>query len=160
MSKFLQNLPPPKSWNRFHFYVSFFVFCLSSLPGYAQSDRERILNLRKDSNSALKVFDHAQFLSYLTDDVQITTGNGTLLKGMEKLRGYLAENVGNRIYFIRTSTEVEVNAQRGLAWETGTWKGYATGQEEKSIAGGKYAAQWTKTAEGWRIRSELFVALE
>lgn len=143
-----------------YFFGFLLLLCLSTLTGYGQSDREIIMKLRKDSNESLRAFDHAQFLSYLTDDVQITTGSGTLLQGKEKLRSYLAEFVGNKVYFVRTSTEVQVNAAHGLAWETGTWKGYATGQGDKPIAAGKYAAQWTKVNGTWRIRSELFVALE
>jgi ketosteroid isomerase-like protein len=133
--------------------------CMACSVG-AQSNQKKILSLRQASNEALKAFDHAQFLSYLTDDVQITTGSGTLIQGKSGLRNYLEEAVGDRIYFVRTSAEVVVNAQRGLAWETGTWNGYAAEQEARPIAAGKYAAQWTMQNGTWRIRSELFVTLE
>ena len=53
-----------------------------------------------------------------------------------------------------------VTTVRGLAWETGTWKGYAASREEETLAGGRYSAMWTKESGKWLIKSELFVALE
>lgn len=144
----------------FLFYGLCLLLCLSTLPGAAQSDREQILVLRRASNSALKAFAHEQFLSYMTDDLQLTTGSGTLLQGKSALRAYLSQAVGHRVYFVRTSTEVEVNAARGLAWEMGTWKSFTPGAEDQAVSGGKYSAQWTKSSGVWLIRSELFVTLQ
>ena len=141
-------------------YVGLLLLCLATLPSYAQSDQEQIITLRKASNAALKAFEHEQFLSYLTDEVHVTTGNGTLVQGKAPLRQYIAAAIGTKTYFIRTTHEVLVNTDRGLAWETGTWKGYAASREEETLAGGRYSAMWTKESGKWLIKSELFVALE
>ncbi len=132
---------------------------LGTLSSFAQTDRDKILTLRVASNQSLKETGHDRFLSYMTDDVQVTTGNGTLIQEKETLRAYLAKAVGSQIYFVRTSLEVEVNPERGLAWESGTWKGYDTEKSATPMRGGRYAAQWTKANGEWRIRSELFVTL-
>lgn len=141
-------------------FIFFSLQSLSILTSYAQSEQEQILKLRLGSNQALKAFDHEELLQFLTEDVQITTGNGTLIQGKSSLRAYLKKSVGSQVYFIRTSTEVEVNTQRGLAWETGTWKGYDLSKRQQAVVGGKYAAQWTKESGEWLIKSELFVMLD
>lgn len=133
---------------------------VGTLSSFAQTDRDKILTLRVASNQSLKEADHARFLSYMTDGVHVTTGHGTLIQGKETLRAYLAKAVGSHIYFVRTSLEVEVNPERGLAWERGTWKGYDSEKGDTATTGGRYAAQWTKANGEWRIRSELFVTLE
>ncbi len=137
-----------------------FVWLIGIGAAYAQSDREQIITLRKASNAALKAFEHEQFLSYLTDDVHVTTGNGTLVQGKESLRKYIAAAIGTKTYFVRTAHEILVNTDRGLAWETGIWKGYAASQDGQTLAEGKYSAMWTKESGKWLIKSELFVALE
>ncbi len=51
----------------------------------AQTDEAQILAKREASNLALKAYEHEKVLSFLTDDVLTTTGNGTLLAGKEAL---------------------------------------------------------------------------
>ncbi|MBX2945409.1 MAG: nuclear transport factor 2 family protein [Cyclobacteriaceae bacterium] len=95
----------------------------------------------------------------LTDDVLITTGNGTLIQGKENLKTYISKASGPKMYWVRTPIEIEVNNKLGLAWETGTWKGYSE-SGEKSVTGGKYSAHWSKIEGVWKIKSQLFVTLE
>lgn len=124
----------------------------------AQKDKDEILRLRNASNISLKNFDDAH-LNMLTDDVLITTGNGTLIQGKENLKTYMSKANGPKMYWVRTPTEIEVNSSLGLAWETGTWKGY-TESGVNSVTGGKYSAHWSKIEGAWRIKSQLFVTLE
>jgi len=122
-------------------------------------DEQQIRTVRALSNEALKNFDEASNYQYLTEDVLITTGNGSLISGKKALMEYIGSAGGGpRMYWVRTPDEVEVNSDRGLAWESGTWKGFEEGAEE-SVIGGRYSAQWVKASGKWLIRSQLFVTL-
>jgi ketosteroid isomerase-like protein len=134
-------------------------FWILPLFGLAQeSDNSMILAQREKSNTALRAFDEALNANFLTDDVLITTGAGTLISGKKELLKYTQEASGPRMYWIRTPDEVIVNPETQLAWETGTWKGYLEDSEEP-VVGGKYSAQWTKRSGTWLIQSQLFVTL-
>ena len=126
----------------------------------AQTDEQLIRAVRLASNQALKAYDHAAELSCLTDEVLIATGSGTLLAGKEALRNYIESFGESKMYWVRTTGEIQVNEAKGLAWEQGTWKGYDPDRGEAPVVGGRYAAQWTKASGTWRINSELFVTLE
>ena len=126
----------------------------------AQSDLEQIIAIRNTSNDALKALDHELVYSTLTDDVLITTGNGTLLCGKDALRNYVSSFDESTMYWIRTADEIEVNLDRGLAWESGVWQGFDPEQGQESIVAGKYSAMWSKASGKWLIRSQLFVRLD
>ena len=128
----------------------------------AQSSEDRIRAVREASNAALKALDEEANFEFLTDDVLITTGNGTLLSGKDELKAYIESAAdAEPMYWIRTPGEIIVNEERGLAWETGVWHGYYTNDpnEENPVVQGKYAAQWTRTSGEWKIQSQLFVTL-
>ena len=57
-----------------------------------------------------------QQLSYLTEDVLTTTGNGTLLSGKIALADYISDGGESTLYWIRSTEEVIVNEKRGVAW--------------------------------------------
>ncbi|NVK48252.1 MAG: nuclear transport factor 2 family protein [Cyclobacteriaceae bacterium] len=113
---------------------------------------------REASNQALRAFDEELNATFLTDDVLITTGAGTLISGKEALMGYIQEIPGPRMYWVRTPDEIIVNPETQLAWESGTWKGYFEDSDDP-VVGGNYAAQWTKKSGTWLIQSQLFVTL-
>ncbi|WP_232724815.1 YybH family protein [Algoriphagus formosus] len=134
-------------------------FWILPLFGLAQeSDNSMILAQREKSNTALRAFDEALNATFLTDDVLITTGAGTLISGKKELLEYIQEASGPQMYWVRTPDEIIVNPKTQLAWETGTWKGFVEGSEEAEV-GGKYSAQWTKKSGTWLIQSQLFVTL-
>lgn len=140
--------------------ISSLLLFLFFNESYGQNDdREQILYQREASNQALQNFDEELNSTFLTDDVLITTGAGTLISGKKELMKYIQESSGPRMYWIRTLNEVIVNSKTNLAWETGNWKGYYENSEE-SVVGGKYSAQWTKASGTWLIQSQLFVTLE
>lgn len=133
------------------------------VTAWAQTDIEQIKAVRAASNAALKALDETTNFSYLTDDVLITTGNGTLLSGKAALKSYI-ENAADSpaMYWIRSSEEIVVNKERGLAWETGIWHGYYADDQEAAnpVIQGKYSAMWTQISDIWKIKSQLFVTLE
>lgn len=123
-----------------------------------ESEESQILALRAKSNAALRAFDEELNATFLTEDILITTGAGTLITGKKALLEYIRKASGPRMYWIRTPDEIIVNPETQLAWESGTWKGFVEGSEE-SVVGGNYAAQWTKKSGQWLIQSQLFVTL-
>jgi len=135
------------------------LFLISITQVNAQTDIAQILKVRNASNEALKSLDNELSYTFLTDDVMITTGNGTLINGKEEFRKYDNEFDNNTMYWIRTADELEVNMERGLAWESGIWKGYDLKKVSNPIVNGKYSAMWTKASGEWLIKSQLFVTL-
>lgn len=133
-----------------------------SRPGW-HADQKEILSKREASNAALKSLDDDRYLDFLTHDVLITTGNGTLISGKDELVAYIASGSGTRaMYWIRTPDEITVNETRGLAWETGTWQGFYAGEENENepVIQGNYSAQWILASNEWLIQSQLFVTIE
>jgi ketosteroid isomerase-like protein len=136
------------------------LLCFTAPVLLAQADEQQIREAREASNQALKAYQHERVLSFLTEDALTTTGNGTLITGRESLRKYIRDAGPNKMYWVRSPDQIEVNKERGLAWENGTWKGYDPQQGDQPIIGGKYAAMWTRASGKWLIRSQLFVTLE
>ena len=136
------------------------LFLVPAVKVVAQDNQQQILQTRQASNKALRSYDHERVLSYLTDDVLTTTGNGTLLAGKEALRTYIHDFGDSKMYWIRTTESIVINAATGLAWESGTWKGYDPEKGQDPVVGGNYAAMWTKASGQWLTKSELFVALK
>ena len=146
---------------RFPHIIAFFTCILIFLnsPGVlGQQDGEKIAQLRAASNRAMKAYDHQKVLSFLTEDVLTTTGNGTLLTGKKALAEYIEKNSGSSMYFVRTPDQIQSGSER--AWEQGTWKGYDPQRGTDPVVGGSYAAMWVKEGETWLIKSQLFVTLE
>ncbi|TXE14879.1 nuclear transport factor 2 family protein [Algoriphagus aquimarinus] len=119
---------------------------------------KQIRDQREASNKALRNFDEKLNSTFLTDDVLITTGAGTLLSGKAELIEYINNANGQKMYWVRTTTEVIVNSESQLAWEEGTWEGFNENSTTPIVAG-NYAAQWTKKSGIWLIQSQLFVTL-
>ena len=86
---------------------------------------------------------------------------GQPLSGREAARKALEPppDPATRLIYQRLTKEVEVSATWPLAFETGTWEGHQGTPGGPVVIGGRYSAQWVKRAEGWLIRSEVFVAL-
>jgi hypothetical protein len=142
----------------FFFILSGFLLASSALAQTANQEIESILAQRQASNEALRSFNEELNNTFMTDEILITTGAGTLISGKAELMEYIKNAKGPRMYWIRTADEVIVNPETQLAWETGTWKGYEEGSPE-SVVGGKYSAQWTKKSGTWLMQSQLFVTL-
>lgn len=125
---------------------------------YGQDARQQIRQLRAASNEAMKAYNDEKVLSFLTEDVLTTTGNGTLLSGKAALANYIEESAGSRMYFVRTPEQI--CTRDGRAWEQGTWKGYDPQRGTEPVVGGSYAAMWVKEGGTWLIKSQLFVTLQ
>lgn len=142
-------------------HIFFVVLCILIFTSelFSQTDKEQILTIRNASNSALKSYDNLEVLSYLTDDVLTTTGNGTLLCGKKELEKYILDGEKSKMYWIRDTKEIVIYAKRSLAWESGFWHGYDAEKSDYSIINGNYSAMWTKESGTWKIKSQLFVTI-
>jgi ketosteroid isomerase-like protein len=140
------------------------LICFGISQSYAQSDEKQILAIRNASNEALRNHDQEVVYSFLTDDVLVTTGNGTLLTGKKAIRSTVSYIGDSKIYWVRTPIDIEVNEETGLAWETGIWKGILKEDDPQkggnSMMGGNYSAMWTKESGVCLIKSQLFVTLK
>ncbi len=134
------------------------IFVANQVQSQLQ-DVDQIKARREASNEAIRAFDNTLNATFSTPDAFITTGAGTLIAGNEELKAYLQVQQDSKMYWIRTPSEIIVNANTWLAWETGTWEGYRS-DANTPFASGKYAAQWTKASGSWLIHSQLFVTLE
>ncbi len=139
-----------------------FVFIMMVLISCQSEKNEQIISqLRKQSNRALEAHHIEDFTTSFTDDIAITTGNGTVIHGKDSLINYLhiafKKNPG--LYFVRETTAIKINKTGDRAWETGAWKGLDPKTPDWNTIGGNYAAMWIKTTGEWKIRSELFVRL-
>lgn len=142
-------------------HLLFAVLCIFIYTSelLSQNNKEQILAIRNASNLALKSYKNEQALSYLTNDVLITTGNGVLLSGKKALEHYISEGGKSKMYWIRETKEIIVNEKRGLAWENGIWNGYDPEKGDDSIVNGNYSAMWINESGVWKIKSQLFVTL-
>ena len=142
-------------------HILFAVLCILFFTSelLSQNNKEQIVTIRNASNLALKAYEYEEVLSYLTDDVLITTGNGVLLSGKKALEKYISDGGKSKMFWIRETKEIEVNEKRGLAWENGIWNGYDPEKSEGSLVNGNYSAMWTKESGVWKIKSQLFVTL-
>ena len=142
-------------------HILFVVLCILIFTSklLSQTNKEQILAIRNASNLALESYENEVVLSYLTDDVLITTGNGVLLSGKKALEKYISDGGKSKMYWIRETKEIKVNEKRGLAWENGIWNGYDPEKGDDSIVNGNYSAMWIKESGIWKIKSQLFVTL-
>jgi len=140
-------------------FTLIFLLTISLGITLAQEVEVQIIKKQREaSNLALRNFDEELNSTFLTDDILITTGAGTLISGKSQLKAYIQNASGPKMYWVRTPDEIIVNTETKLAWEKGTWKGFIESSEE-AVVGGNYAAQWTKKSETWLIQSQLFVTI-
>lgn len=118
-------------------------------------------DLREQSNAALQKGEIGEISKFWTEDILITTGNGTLLTGKSAIKKFLQQVYQQypNVVYERTPMEIEINSSKGLAWEKGSWIGFNRGKKEDRIAHGKYSAMWTRQGDTWKIKSQLFVEL-
>lgn len=141
-------------------FFAVLVMLFSAAEVFSQTDKEQLLATRNASNAALRSYNTEEVLSYLTDDVLTTTGNGTLLCGKEELKKYILSGGKSKMYWVRHTQEIEVYDKRSLAWESGVWYGYDPDKSDEAIINGHYSAMWTKESGTWKIKSQLFVTLD
>jgi len=123
----------------------------------ASADENAIRAARLAQNAAIAARNADSVAAFWTDDVAVTAGLGFVLRGREAYKSAFGHDAP--MLYTRSPAKIVVSAKWPLAWEDGTWTGTANGQEGDKLSG-RYSAQWVKENDRWRIRSELFVALD
>ena len=113
---------------------------------------------RLAQNAAIEARNADSVATFWTEDVAVTSGLGFVLRGREAYKGAFGHDAP--MLYTRTPDSITVSATWPLAWEEGTWTGTATAGQPAPSMRGRYSAQWVKENDRWRIRAELFVALE
>ena len=127
----------------------------------AENDTESIRALREHSNEAIARHDANAIGSFLSNDYVITISTGVIVRSKDEHVRSFAEHFEEYpdVVYVRTPSQITISDAYPLALEQGTWVGTRTTRNGKLESGGKYAAAWRKTGKGWKIYSELFVAL-
>ncbi|MBB5064282.1 nuclear transport factor 2 family protein [Granulicella mallensis] len=132
----------------------------SSISGNAQgpSDQDLIRDIRNTSNQAIAAGDAANFAASLDEDFVVVTGNGSLLSREAYITAFAKDfEDPHSIRFERIVDSIEISDLLPLAAEHGHWAGRISGGP--ILFGGTYLAMWRRTEHGWKLRSELFIAL-
>jgi hypothetical protein len=124
-------------------------------------DEDTIRSVRSLSNAAIKNHDIDSLRETWLPHLNVTTASGLVASSAEELAQLFTRSFSdpNFITADRTPIEIRLSPGRTYAAERGEWIGsWKDGTGVMSIEG-IYLAQWHKVETGWRIRSELFVAL-
>jgi ketosteroid isomerase-like protein len=141
--------------------VATLVMALSGSVVFAQEAVETIRAMRMQSNEAIARHDVESLRSFLDDDYVITISTGAIQRSRDEHARSFALHFEQfpDVVYVRTPSEIVLSDAYPLAIEHGTWVGSGTTGKGKLESGGQYTAAWRQTDGGWRIHSELFVAL-
>ena len=134
---------------------------LGSAAVYADEETDAIRALRAQSNEAIAEHDVEGIRSFLSDDFVISVSTGSIERSRDEHISSFARyfDLFPDAIFVRTPSSVTVSDDYPLAIEQGTWVGTRTSVNGETESGGEYTAAWKMTDSGWKIYSELFVAL-
>ena len=127
----------------------------------ADGDAETIRALRLQSNEAIARHDVEAIRSFLNDDYVITISTGSIERSRDGHSRSFAQHFAEfpDVVYVRTPFAITISNAYPLAIEQGAGVGTRTSESGKLESGGEYTAAWKKTDSGWKIYSELFVAL-
>jgi hypothetical protein len=125
------------------------------------SELDAILAVRDLSNKALADHDIDRLEGTWLPNLHVTASNGEVIPSGEEMRRLFSESFSDPdfITYTRTPDEVSLSPGKRYAAERGHWIGRWRNEGGEKSVEGIYLAQWHRTESGWRIRSELFVAL-
>lgn len=135
--------------------------CLAVAQAQSVDDVEIIRKARIASNEAISRHDIPSMRSFLADDYVIAISTGSISRSraehMEEFAAHFTEYPD--VVYVRTPTEIRISEAYPLAIERGTWTGSRTTSSGVIENGGEYTASWKRSEEGWKIYSEVYVAL-
>ena len=114
---------------------------------------------RERSNRALAAHDSKTYAESLADDYTLVRGNGVFMPTKASWLEALEVDFRNpnAVRYERIVDKIEISSASPIAAEHGHWT--ATLPNGKVAYSGTYLAMWRQGAQGWQIRSELFVML-
>ncbi len=125
------------------------------------AEEKEIRNIRALSNQAILSRDIEALRNTWVKDLHVTLSSGDVVSSSDEMGKLFTKAFSDPDFFTYRRTPVEINMSsiKKYAAEQGKWLGrWENGSSEISIEG-IYMAQWHKVDKGWRIRSELYVAL-
>jgi len=136
-----------------------FLALLLSIPALAQSPESDIRAIRQQSNRAIAQHDINTFAHSLAEDFLIVRGSGVFVASKAEYVNLFREDFADpkSMSYVRTPDKIELSSAAPLAAEHGHWIG--KNPDGTTGYGGPYLAMWRHTAQGWQIRSELFIGL-
>jgi hypothetical protein len=134
---------------------------VSAFPD-SESAEDEILQIRAESNEAIRKHDADGVVAAFDQTYQITTGSGTLFHDSPEKEKELWTEIFARfpdVVYVRTPSRIDVSTYLPRAAESGTWVGNWTGETGSIEVGGSYSASWIKVDGRWKIQAEMFVTL-
>jgi ketosteroid isomerase-like protein len=127
---------------------------------YHQQDIDNIRAAREHSNRSIARRNLLGVADSLGEDFVAVIGDGSFVPSREvylKLfkQGFDAPSTSHT--YERIPDRIEISTCTPLASEQGRW--FAKRFDGSVAHTGSYAAMWRHTADGWKLRSELFVTL-
>lgn len=117
---------------------------------------------RERFNLAIAEKDVETIRSLLAPNYHIVTGRSAQSHGAgeEGERWATMFRTDPTTFYRRTTRDVTINEDWGLAEELGNWKGTYTVDDALVHASGVYAAKWQRAQNGsWLIQAELFTTI-
>lgn len=135
-----------------------------ALVAAAPSDPEaQIRAVRAENNAALARHDTvAERRAYVPGYTLIRGFAGTVVEGADRVAADLeATDLKDPTYiaYHRTPDRIRIASDGQRAAEWGHWEGRWRAPARVTRRSGEYLAVWVPTHDGWRLRSESFVAL-
>jgi hypothetical protein len=126
-----------------------------------QSDEDIIRSVRAISNQAIKDRDIDALKNTWLANLHVTSSSGAVIQDGDQMATLFREAFTDSKFIIYVRTPVEVNLSPGnmYAAERGGWISRRNSKSGEMVVEGTYLAQWHKVETGWRIRSEVFIAL-
>lgn len=120
--------------------------------------QDAIAARRKLTNKLIAAKDAARLRPFFDPRMTLIAGDGSLLLGAEDVLAAFASQFADRGFgaYIRTSEQIDIDAEGSRAAERGRWVGQWKDAPEQS---GTYLATWKKVTGQWVIENELFVTL-
>ena len=126
-----------------------------------QSDKDAIRSVRSISNQAIKERDIDALKNTWLANLHVTASSGTVIQSGDQMATLFNNTFSdaNFITYIRTPIEINISPGNTYAAESGNWISRRNSDSGEMMIEGTYLAQWHKVETGWRIRSEVFIAL-
>ena len=128
-----------------------------------KNSKNEIRVIRERFNEAIANHNAETIGSFLAPEYHIVTGRSDQFHGAdeEPLRWASVFEKDPKVIYRRTSREIRVNENWGLAEELGDWSGSYSAENGIVNASGVYSAKWQRAENGgWLIQVEVFTTLE
>ena len=129
-------------------------------PTQIEQDEANIRAARAHSNRTIARRNLLGVADSLAEDFIAVIGDGTFVPSREvylKLFKQGFDDPKHSLTYERIADTIQVSATDALAAEIGHW--IATTATGTITHTGTYAAMWRHTADGWKLRSELYITL-